>query len=166
MQSIQKQTYRNCETIVINDGSEDGTLDVCKRIAKTCKLKLFTVSHCGPASARNIGLNNASGEFVFFLDADDYLPADSIKVLLNQVKKEKADIAIGSFTRVNYRKNQKEKIRNLLHERDVLGACQYCPGRSLSDPQISPAIQVKSALPYPRAGQPRIEADHSNKISV
>lgn len=42
----------------------------------------------------------------------------------------------------------RSQIRNLLHERDVLGACQYCPGRSLSDPQIKPAIQVKSRMQY------------------
>lgn len=110
LQSIQKQSFRNIEVIIINDGSNDGTLDVCKKLAKTCELKLFSISHSGPATARNMGLEKASGEFVFFLDADDYLPSNSIKVLVNQAKKERSDITIGSFTRRDFRKKRSEKI--------------------------------------------------------
>jgi glycosyltransferase involved in cell wall biosynthesis len=67
--SVLDQTYGNIEIIVVDDGSTDATLDVLREFGD--RIKALTKSNGGPASARNFGIRNASGEFIAFLDADD-----------------------------------------------------------------------------------------------
>ena len=83
---IDKLYENQYEIIVINDGSTDGTEDILKQYLPIKNFLYLKKENGGLSSARNIGLKNASGKYVFFLDSDDYLEKDSIRILLDNCK--------------------------------------------------------------------------------
>ncbi len=78
IRSVLDQTWQEWELLVINDGSQDRTADIVRSFNDS-RIRLFEQSNAGVSKARNSGLENAQGEFVAFLDADDVLPPDSLK---------------------------------------------------------------------------------------
>ena len=83
MQSLLKQTigFRNIQVIMVDDGSTDGSGDICDRYQKKYPDQVFVIhkENGGPASARNAGLEMAEGKYVSFLDPDDMLSHDTMK---------------------------------------------------------------------------------------
>lgn len=77
--SALSQTYKDIEIIVVDDGSTDNTKDVLKKYIDNGKIRYIYQANGGPASARNKGINNSSGEFIAFLDADDIWFPDKLK---------------------------------------------------------------------------------------
>ena len=74
IESVIVQTFEDWEAIFVNDGSKDGSLAICQEYAaKDKRIKVIDKSNGGPSSARNKGLENAQGEFVYFMDADDWV---------------------------------------------------------------------------------------------
>ena len=93
--SVLKQTYPHTEIIVVDDGSSDTSPDIAKRLANTHpgRINLHHQDHQGPYPARNLGLRHAHGDFVAFLDADDWWREDCLEKLLTALQKDKADLA-------------------------------------------------------------------------
>ncbi|MBH8574219.1 glycosyltransferase [Nostocaceae cyanobacterium CENA369] len=83
--SVLKQTFEDFELIIINDGSQDSTLDVISEI-KDSRIKVFTFTNGGGNVSRNRGLNMALGEFVSFLDADDIWTSDKLQLQLQALQ--------------------------------------------------------------------------------
>ena len=80
--SILKQTYRTFELILINDGSTDKSEEICLRYQqKDNRICLISKTNEGVSSARNAGLCNSTGEYITFVDADDYLEHNYLEVL-------------------------------------------------------------------------------------
>ena len=80
LNSLCEQTYSNIEIILINDGSTDATLDICEECAsKDQRIKIITQKNSGVSHSRNVGLKNASGSYIAFVDADDYVDRNFIK---------------------------------------------------------------------------------------
>jgi glycosyltransferase involved in cell wall biosynthesis len=87
LESLQKQTFRDWEAIVVNDGSTDNSLRITERFqAKDSRIKRVDQDNQGLASARNAGLSIASGEFVNFLDADDLLLPDMLHSTVRKLR--------------------------------------------------------------------------------
>lgn len=86
LDSVINQTYKNLEIIIINDGSTDNTLNILKSY-KDKRIKIITTSNQGLSLSRNTGLDNAKGDYLFFVDADDYIENDAIEYLYNLCKK-------------------------------------------------------------------------------
>lgn len=132
IESLLNQTYKNIEIILVDDGSTDSSPEICDLFAE--KEKNISVIHKengGVSSARNAGFDVAQGEYIAFLDSDDYLSNKIYKTLIEDIETNNADIAISGFSRevgkntfVPYCKDKFEKefsreemISNLLQNR-------------------------------------------------
>jgi glycosyltransferase involved in cell wall biosynthesis len=92
--SVLRQTYPDTEIIVIDDGSRDTSPDIVGDLVKAHpgRIQLKHQNHLGPYPARNLGLHHARGEFVAFLDADDWWREDCLEKLLNTLQHNNADL--------------------------------------------------------------------------
>lgn len=98
LKSLIEQTYEAFEVICIDDGSTDISLEIAKDFSKKdSRIKVFTKPNGGVSSARNLGLSLAKGEFIFFMDGDDVLPPNALKVLVTLINKEKVDAVVGQI---------------------------------------------------------------------
>ena len=90
IKSTLNQSYGNIEVIVVDDGSEDDTPNICERLAGGNKsVKYYSQNHLGVSAARNNGIRRATGEYVFFLDADDTIDGKTIELLVEQFDDKK-----------------------------------------------------------------------------
>lgn len=98
--SIKKQVYSNLEIILVDDGSPDNSPYICERL-KDADERVVVVhkQNGGLSSARNAGLEIANGEYIMFVDSDDWLEPDAISYLFDFLKRESADFVMGSFVR-------------------------------------------------------------------
>lgn len=97
VRSCLAQTYENIEVIVVDDGSTDNGLSVVKTIAtKDKRVRAFRKNNGGVSSARNMGIEKAGGEFVCFVDADDYLDVDFIEKMVKSMARYNADFCFSN----------------------------------------------------------------------
>lgn len=93
IQSVVNQSYRNIEIIIVDDGSNDGSETICDEWAKKDdRIRVFHKKNGGSSDARNLGLRQAKGEFIGFVDSDDYIKSDMYE-LLYEAMNDGADIA-------------------------------------------------------------------------
>lgn len=98
LSSISEQTYHNLEIIVINDGSTDGCADKCDLwTLKDNRVKVIHQENKGVSAARNTGIAAANGAFITFVDADDWLDAETIEKLVDRIKQHHADMVVYGF---------------------------------------------------------------------
>ena len=101
LDSITGQTYRNLEIIMVDDGSTDQSGAACDRIAKTDdRIRVIHQVNGGPSKARNTGIDHAKGQYLFFVDGDDYIAPDMIKELYRRLQTDRSDIALCGVSRV------------------------------------------------------------------
>lgn len=92
--SIINQTYRNLEIILVDDGSPDNCGKICDEYAlKDCRIKVIHKKNGGLSDARNAGIDISTGEYLGFVDSDDYIDTDMYSVLLKNLKDNDADIS-------------------------------------------------------------------------
>lgn len=95
IQSIIKQTYKNLEIILVNDGSTDNCARICEEYAqRDSRIKVIHKKNGGLADARNKGLEIATGEYIGFIDSDDYIEEDMYEYLYSLLQENNADISI------------------------------------------------------------------------
>lgn len=93
VQSIVSQTYRNLEIILVDDGSPDNCPQMCDAWAsKDSRIKVIHKENGGLSDARNAGLDIAKGDYIAFVDSDDWIAPEMYEVMLSAINKEKADI--------------------------------------------------------------------------
>lgn len=96
--SVISQTYKDWELILVNDGSTDNSEKICEEYAlKDSRIKVIHKENGGLPSARKAGLEIAKGDFIFHLDGDDFIPENTLEILINKQKECDADIVIGDF---------------------------------------------------------------------
>lgn len=111
VQSLLEQTYDNIEIILVDDGSTDDTGKICDSLSNP-KIQVIHKENGGLSSARNAGIEKAKGEYIAFVDSDDYVAADYVKVMLQMLLENDGDIAVCGFVRTEKRKAQaKERIQ-------------------------------------------------------
>lgn len=101
LDSLLKQTYKNIEVVMVDDGSKDSSGKICDEYAE--KHENFHVVHkenAGLGMARNTGFEHIHGEYVTFLDSDDYLDNNCIEILCDNILKHQVDMCKGGFKRV------------------------------------------------------------------
>lgn len=102
IKSVLKQTYKNWELLLVENGSEDTSPVICKAYAQQYEnIYMIEARNIAPGIARNIGMEQAKGEYIFFADADDYLASDTIFAdLLKTAEGSMADIVVCNYERL------------------------------------------------------------------
>lgn len=96
--SILGQSYKDIELILVENSSTDNSLQICEKYQeKDSRIKVIVVKEKGAARARNCGIRVANGEYITFVDSDDYLHENAYEILLNKLKKTKADAICYSY---------------------------------------------------------------------
>lgn len=106
LESIEKQTYSHFEVLLINDGSRDNSKDICLEFAeRDNRFKYFEQKNAGLSAARNTGILNARGEFITFIDGDDFIESNYLEELYYTSLKNDSEIVVGSYKRFNEEDN-------------------------------------------------------------
>lgn len=104
--TLIEQTYVNIEIVVVDDGSLDSSLDICRRMAKEdSRIRVFHKSNGGLSSARNFGINKSTGDYLTFVDSDDYVDRNFVYELYNNLVKYGADVSCCAYRMVYEKKN-------------------------------------------------------------
>lgn len=109
LDSVLAQTYKDFEVILVDDGSPDTCPQICDEyVKKDIRVKVIHQKNGGAAAARNTGLDNAAGEYISFIDADDWLENNMLERLISVAQKNKADIVKCGFNDFFIEKGKKE----------------------------------------------------------
>lgn len=100
--SIINQTYKNYEIILIDDESNDDSLKIMTKYSKKYSfVKIFKQKNTGQAIARNRGIEYSNGDYIMFIDQDDYIDVDYIEKFVNYISKNDYDMVVGGYRRIN-----------------------------------------------------------------
>ena len=113
LKTISNQTYKNIEIICINDGSTDNSLNILNEYAqKDNRIKIINKKNGGLSSARNTGLKEALGSYIFFVDSDDYIHPQTIEILYNGIKSTNTKISECNYLTISDRISTFKKFSN------------------------------------------------------
>ena len=116
IESIINQTYKNLEIILVDDGSPDNCPQICDEYAKKDgRIKVIHKENGGLSSARNVGIDVAMGEYLTFIDSDDYVEPNFIEVLYQSLVNNDADISMCGINKI-----QADKIQEIIVENQIL----------------------------------------------
>ena len=108
LHSVTGQTYKNLEIICVNDGSTDGSRDLLQKIGqKDSRIRILNQDNKGAGEARNHGMDEATGEYIYFFDADDLLRKKAIQTMVEAAGKHDADIVLFGY----YKFTDSKKMR-------------------------------------------------------
>ena len=110
--SVIAQDYKNLEVLIIDDGSNDDTLLICEKYKNDNRVRIISQNNGGLSSVRQRGLDEASGDYICFIDADDYLKVNYVSSMLNKLSGDHADICVCS-TRFESEKGEYLKQKSL-----------------------------------------------------
>ena len=135
LESVVNQTYKELEIICIDDGSTDGSAEIIKSMAESDpRIKYIYQENAGVSAARNKGLDTATGEYVMFVDGDDYLHYQTVEILIGSAAKTQSDFIFCNFVKVNNWEAKRSRINiieidtytdtlaNLFNEKEELGS--------------------------------------------
>lgn len=120
--SILNQSYKEFELIIINDGSSDNTKVICDNLEKIDKrIKIIHKENTGVSHTRNIALDNASGEYIAFIDSDDSVYKDYLKILLSSMEKSNGQLSVCGFKERKISANgQVEDLSKVFYPKEVI----------------------------------------------
>lgn len=118
LDSVVNQTYRNLEIILVNDGSTDESEEIAKEYLKDRRVQLISIPNGGLSKARNVGMDNANGEFVYFIDSDDYIDLGFLEEMVKIAQENGVDIVcneqIVRFEGKDKKLRQEREVRVLI----------------------------------------------------
>lgn len=126
IETIINQTYKNLEIILVDDGSTDASGQICEELAKTdSRIKVIHQKNEGLSGARNSGLDIAKGDYISFIDSDDYISENFINFLITSAKKQNSDLVICGYVRgmksyFRFSKDKSPKIECTISSRMAL----------------------------------------------
>lgn len=143
IESILQQTYSNLEILLVNDGSTDNSGKICYKYEKIDKrIVVIDKENGGLTSARKAGFEKAQGEYLAFIDSDDYLEKNYIELLYRSVIENKSDIAICSYYLEYNNKNIVQKFKYL--KKNFIKE-EYA--KELIQPSIYPLVKDQTRIP-------------------
>lgn len=111
IESILAQTLKDIEVLLINDASTDNSLALARTFEKDPRVKVFDKSHGGLGDTRNFGIDHAKGEYLSFIDSDDWIDPEMIESLYASAKKSNSDMVVFNFVRENPIDNEQRICR-------------------------------------------------------
>ena len=128
IQSLVEQSLESLEIILLDDGSSDSSGEICERYGQRYEnVCVYHLKNGGPSKARNIGLRKAKGEYIGFVDSDDYVKKDIYKLLYEEAKQHKSDIVMCSYAidngNTSYELNMNYRAAYEGHEQIVSELC-------------------------------------------
>ena len=105
--SIINQTYQNIELILVNDGSTDSSLEICRKFKNDNRVIIIDKPNGGLSSARQAGIDKASGDYICMIDSDDYIEIDFVEKMYKKIYNDKSDICV---CETRFYSDDKEKI--------------------------------------------------------
>jgi glycosyltransferase involved in cell wall biosynthesis len=97
VESILGQTYKNIEIILVDDGSTDGSSVICDELGGIdARVRVLHTANAGQSSARNLGIKESKGDYITFVDGDDYVTADYVRHLYDLMEEHRADISMSN----------------------------------------------------------------------
>ena len=132
IESLINQTYNNIEIIIINDGSVDKTKTICEQFAhKDGRIILINTENKGVSHARNIGIKKAKGDYIGFVDSDDFIEKEMYEKLIYNARENNAEICACDWTNlVDYEKgrgtitiidNKENIVNSLFYNNNING---------------------------------------------
>lgn len=98
LESIINQTFKDLEILLVDDGSQDCCSEICNAYSrKDNRIKVYHTKNCGLSAARNYGITKATGEYLGFVDGDDWIEPDMFETLLKNIQEQEADVSICGF---------------------------------------------------------------------
>ena len=98
LDSVLNQTYTDIEIICVNDGSNDGSGEILNDyVARDNRIKIINIENQGLSNARNVGFQHSKGEYVVYIDSDDWVDANTIEVALNAALERNADVVLWNY---------------------------------------------------------------------
>lgn len=130
LDSILKQSFKELEIIVVNNGSTDKTIDILKGYKN--RIKLVDLKEANLGKARNIGIKNASGKYILFVDSDDYLEANALKKIRKFITENEADLVNFDYYTIKGERKELTKlyshdITNIYEDDKLLYEINYGP---------------------------------------
>lgn len=108
--SVLQQSFPHFELIMVDDGSTDSSIEIIKSYQKKdSRIHLIEQNHKGAGSARNFGLSQAKGQYIIFLDCDDWFNDDFFKTMIDRIEVDQSDIAVCEFFIYNQQTGETEK---------------------------------------------------------
>lgn len=155
LRSVINQTYKELEIIVVDDGSTDSTGKICDMLSKEdSRISVIHKENAGVGFARNDGIERASGEYICFLDSDDFLPIDALEIMISSLNRNNADMFIGEVIRTDEKGVPLSEINDESNDR-VIDEYEFWEKRNLHEKYvICPAkLYPKSLLSDVRFGK-------------
>ena len=127
--SLKNQTYKNFEVIFINDGSKDNSLSILKKVDDE-RFIIIDQKNQGVAVARNNGLKRAKGEYITFVDSDDYIGPKYLEYLVTNIEKYSVDLCVMGFQKFtdNYKVYESYNLKLIEY---LLEKCKICENITL-----------------------------------
>lgn len=126
IESIQQQTYQNIEILLIDDGSTDKSAEICDEYAlKDSRIVVIHKKNGGHSSARNYGLDIAKGEYVFFVDCDDYIHESTLEILISKREISQADLVVCDYVWVDEDGIPEQQIPISEQKDDIMSGTEF-----------------------------------------
>ena len=145
--SAISQSYKNLEIILINDGSTDSSLELCNRFAKKDKrIIVIDQNNKGVSFSRNMGIEVSTGDYIMFMDSDDYMEATMIEEMVSAIESTKADV-VRCKVSVHNKKGVFDENLNGLHflknKQEVINSIKYFVSADVIIPSYVYALIIK-----------------------
>lgn len=138
IESVQAQTYKKWELILVDDGSKDDSLNICSEYAsKDTRIHVIHQENAGPGIARNTGIDMANGEYIVFIDSDDYIEKEYFSLL----SKHNEDVVFinvqnvdetGRVVRRDFMSNNQHLSKDTILRRQMTGCVNWGGGKKVS----------------------------------